>query len=134
MDILSNTWNSYEAFAQNLSAEVFSFLIRANLALLIPSAIMYAGFVRGWRNSPTLTLLIVIGTVIGLSIPIDNYVHLYACRPWIIPVLLLGLIYLPAAVAFFIEPRLVAQIRLRKRIQIGICALFILNLFTSCSG
>lgn len=133
MDILSNTWNSYETFVHDLPTEVFSFLIRADLSLLIPSAIAYAGFSRGWRNSPALTLLIVIGTLIGLSLPIEELVYQPQWRAWLIPILIVGLIYLPAALAFLVEPRLASQIRLRKRIQTIILALFILNLFVSCS-
>jgi hypothetical protein len=130
MDILSNGWEIYQGFAYDLPTSIYSFLIRANAILLIPTAIAYAGFIKGWRNSAAQSFLIVLGMLIGLSLPIDSYL-LYNdhWRPWVIPLLVTGLFYLPSALAFLRDPRLGEQLKLRKRIQIGLIALFIINLF-----
>lgn len=129
MDILSNGWKIYQGFAYDLPISIYSFLIRANAILLVPTAIAYAGFIKGWRNSAAQAFLIVFGMLIGLSIPIDSYL-LYNdhWRPCAIPLLVTGLFYLPSALAFLRDPRLGEQLKLRKRIQFGLIALFVINL------
>lgn len=133
-DILTSFWSSYVALANWLPVEIYTFLIRANYALILPTVIAYAGFIRGWRNQAIRVLLIVIGALIGLSLPISDYLAYNAnLRPWLIPISLVGLFYMPAFLAFFIDPNLAAQHRLRGRIQKGILILFLLNLLVSCT-
>lgn len=129
MDIISQFWNEYSTFATQLPDAIYSFLIRANTILLTPAAIAYAGFIKGWRNSAAQTFLIVLGMLMGLSMPINSYL-LYNdhWRAWAIPLLVTGLFYLPCALAFLRDPRLGEQLKLRKRIQFGLIALFIINL------
>lgn len=132
MDIFSKIFDTYAAFAYCLPVSVFSFLLRANVLLLLPVGIAYLGFTRGgWRSRKLQHLMIVVGLLIGLSLPLDRLVHPSGFRPMMVIVLITGLIYLPAALAFFCEPRWERQYRLRKRIHIGLAILFVINLVWS---
>lgn len=131
MDILTNVGNELQGYAYALPAPVYAFLLRANIILMIPTLIAYAGFRRGVRNATYQSLLILIGIIAGFSIPIDDFISPNAWRPWLVAFLLIGVLYLPAALSFLSEPRLGHQLKLRRRIRIGLVILFLINLIWS---
>lgn len=131
MDIISLLFGAYREAAYALPSPIYSFLLRANIILLIPTLIAYAGFSKGLRNTTVQTLLIILGILAGLSLPIENYVSTNSWRPWLVALLLLGLIYLPSAISYLAEPRLGYQLKLRRRIKVGLFLLFLINLIWS---
>ena len=132
MDIFSKIWEIYSGIAHALPVPVYSFLLRANILLLLPAVIAYLGFSRGgWRSQQLQVMLMIAGLLIGLSLPLDRFVYPNGFRPWTVILLITGLVYLPGIVAFLCQPRLERQYRLRMYIHIGLAVLFVANLIWS---
>ena len=131
MDIFSSIWYYYTGFAQQIPDPVYNFLINGNALLLIPCALAGYAFHIGWRHPAILTLLIVLGAQIALGLPLEQWLGNYAYRPYLIPFLIVGLLFLPWVLAFLLETRFGPQRRLRRLLQQGLILLFLLNLIWS---
>lgn len=129
MDILSFTWEVLSTFTHHLPVYIFSFLLRANTILLCPLVAAYIGFSQGIRNQKIQIILMIIGLLIGLSIPVDRALSPTPLRPWVTIILILGLWYGPIPLSFLAHPSKGVQTKIIKYTRIVLVCLFALNCF-----
>ena len=127
MDILSAIWHYYKRFAEALPPAVYEFLINANFALFVPTALCFGAFYLGWRQPMLRWILLVAGVMLAISLPVEDWFDKRSLKPWLLPLWGLGLVYGPAPLAFLLEPRFEPQRRVRFKIQIVVGVLFVLN-------
>jgi len=127
-DILTKTWRLYAHLVDQSPETFYSFLLRANVLLLSPIILLHIGFLNRWRHPAIRSLLAIFGILIGLSLPLDLIVALQALRPWLVPLFLIGLLFLPHMLAFHLTPHLALQQKIGFRIMVSLAVLFIVNL------
>ena len=128
-DIYQTWWLWWHNLTSLLPVSIYSFLFRSNLILGIPGLLVFIGFMKaGWRSKQLNILLLISGFFFGMSIPIkiDYYSPL---RPWLVLIFTINLAVIPSLWAFLWEPRRALQHKIRRRFQIVLLFLFILNLW-----
>jgi len=132
MDIFSELWERYSSAAKAVPDPIYFFLLNAFAGLSLPAALGFFGFVRGWRSPVYQRIVVILGVLVALSLPLEALLAAGWLRVWLLPFLLLGTIYLPHVWAFLAEPRRTRQKEIRRRIQLTLCGLFVLNLIWMC--
>ena len=129
MDIFDSGWLWWQEQANLLPVSIYSFLFRSNLILGVPALLVFIGFMKaGWRSKQLNILLLITGFIFGMSVPlkVDYYSPL---RPWLILAFIINLAVIPNLWAFLWEPRKAFQHKIRRRFQIALATLFIINLW-----
>ena len=129
VNIYDSGWLWWQNQANLLPVSIYSFLFRSNLILGVPALLVFIGFMKaGWRSKQLNILLLITGFVFGMSVPLK--VEYYSpLRPWLILAFIINLAIIPSLWAFLWEPRRALQHKIRRRFQIAVLALFIINLW-----
>jgi hypothetical protein len=134
-DALSNLFEQYCNWANNLHPYVFQFLVRATLVLGLSSLFCWLAFRRGNRSALLQAFILLNSVFLALAIPVEHW-HLShrVIKAWVVAICVFLTATLPAVLPMFVAPELGNQQRIR-RVTFGVLlVLFIGTLIRALSS
>src|SRR2546430_569977 len=97
MNVIGKLFESYTTWIGSWTTARLSFFAQAVLLLGLPTLLCIAAFYRGSRSVFVQVLALVLGVLLAVSIPVDNFIpRSPVLKAWMFTICLVLLVFLPA--------------------------------------